>query len=142
MECSELCHCDNQLSVSCHAVCVRHAPCRTALAFYNHAGAAYQAYRGRCYCYSGSFICMKPSPGKNTYLKNKKIKNKSYTICILFTGEYNLPPGVYLFLGFSSQDEALLRPHTRLGLEDAVRILQEYMMSLNDEKVRYENIHS
>lgn len=65
-----------------------------------------------------------------------------YNILIMFahfyfTGEYSLAPGVYLLLGFSSQDEALLRPHTRLGLEDAVRILQEYMVSLAEDGVIY-----
>lgn len=36
--------------------------------------------------------------------------------------------GVFLLLGYSSTDEALLRPHTNLGIQDAVRALQQYMI--------------
>lgn len=62
-ECSELCTCGESLTLTCHALCVPFAPCRTALAFYSHASPAYQAFRGRCLCYSGRFICMKPPLG-------------------------------------------------------------------------------
>lgn len=62
-ECSELCSCGESLTLTCHALCVPFAPCRTALAFYSHASPAYQAFRGRCLCYSGRFICMKPPLG-------------------------------------------------------------------------------
>ncbi|XP_045527051.1 uncharacterized protein LOC123715790 isoform X2 [Pieris brassicae] len=103
-ECTDLCVCEASLQVSCKVACVPRAPCSSRLAHYSHAAPAYQAYRGRCYCYSGSFICMRPNPG-----------------------EYRLPEGVYLLLGFSSVDESLLRPHTGLGAEDAVRLLQQYM---------------
>uniref|UniRef100_A0A1A9UEZ0 Uncharacterized protein n=1 Tax=Glossina austeni TaxID=7395 RepID=A0A1A9UEZ0_GLOAU len=63
-ECSELCSCGESLTLTCHALCVPFAPCRTALAFYSHASPAYQAFRGRCLCYSGRFICMKPPLGE------------------------------------------------------------------------------
>lgn len=53
-----------------------------------------------------------------------------------FPGEYKLPEGVYLLLGFSAVDEALLRPHTGLGAEDAVRLLQQYLHSVSREGVR------
>ncbi|GAB0094871.1 glial cell line-derived neurotrophic family receptor-like, isoform E [Sergentomyia squamirostris] len=107
-ECSELCTCSDggeNPTLSCYALCVPLVPCRTALAFYSHASPAYQAFRGRCLCYSGRFICMRPPPG-----------------------EYSLPGGVFLLLGYSSTDEALLRPHTNLGIQDAVRALQQYMI--------------
>ncbi|XP_053672128.1 uncharacterized protein LOC128722485 [Anopheles nili] len=106
-ECSELCTCGggDSLALTCHALCVPLAPCRTALAFYSHAAPAYQAFRGRCLCYSGRFICMRPPPG-----------------------EYVLPGGIFLMLGYSSTDEALLRPHTNLGVQDAVRALQQYVL--------------
>uniref|UniRef100_A0A336M5D9 CSON012400 protein n=1 Tax=Culicoides sonorensis TaxID=179676 RepID=A0A336M5D9_CULSO len=110
-ECSELCTCSESLTVSCHALCVPLAPCRTALAYYSHAAPAYQAYRGRCLCYSGRFICMRPPPG-----------------------EYALPNGVFLLLGYSSTDEALLRPHTNLGIQDAVRALQQYVIKHVDNQ--------
>lgn len=63
-ECSELCFCTDTLALSCHTICVPLEPCRTALAFYSHASPAYQAFRGRCLCYSGNFICMRPQPGE------------------------------------------------------------------------------
>lgn len=50
-------------------------------------------------------------------------------------GEYKLPEGVYLLLGFSAVDEALLRPHTGLGAEDAVRLLQQYLYTVHTEGV-------
>ncbi|XP_052902826.1 uncharacterized protein LOC128310265 [Anopheles moucheti] len=106
-ECSELCTCGggDSLALTCHALCVPLFPCRTALAYYSHAAPAYQAFRGRCLCYSGRFICMRPPPG-----------------------EYQLPGGIFLLLGYSSTDEALLRPHTNLGVQDAVRALQQYVL--------------
>lgn len=65
VECSELCSCGaDTLALSCHALCVPLAPCRTSLAYYSHAAPAYQAFRGRCLCYSGRFICMRPPPGE------------------------------------------------------------------------------
>ncbi|KAJ0171122.1 hypothetical protein K1T71_013321 [Dendrolimus kikuchii] len=109
-ECTDLCVCETTLQVSCKVACVPRAPCSSRLAHYSHAAPAYQAYRGRCYCYSGSFICMRPNPG-----------------------EYKLPEGVYLLLGFSAVDEALLRPHTGLGAEDAVRLLQQYLYTVYSE---------
>lgn len=36
--------------------------------------------------------------------------------------------GVFLLVGYSSTDESLLRPHTNLGVQDAVRALQHYMV--------------
>lgn len=62
-ECTDLCFCEVSLQVSCKVACVPRAPCSSRLAHYSHAAPAYQAYRGRCYCYSGSFICMRPNPG-------------------------------------------------------------------------------
>ncbi|XP_021922539.1 uncharacterized protein LOC110831160 isoform X2 [Zootermopsis nevadensis] len=103
-ECSELCQCSEGESLSCNTVCVDRAPCKTDFAFYNHAAPAYQAYRGRCLCYSGRFICMRPTPDA-----------------------YKLPQGVFLFLGYSETDEALLKPHSNLSIQDAVGSLQDFM---------------
>lgn len=44
-----------------------------------------------------------------------------------FTGEYNLPQGVFLFLGYSETDEALLKPHSNLTVQDVVLALQEFI---------------
>lgn len=44
--------------------------------------------------------------------------------------------GVFLLLGYSSQDETLLRPHTNLGVQDTVRVLQQYVNSHVDNNVR------
>ncbi|XP_023248197.1 uncharacterized protein LOC106637710 [Copidosoma floridanum] len=72
-ECSELCQCDENESATCSAICVETSPCKTDFAFYNHAAPAYQAYRGRCLCYSGRFICMRPAPGKlNSHIRGEE----------------------------------------------------------------------
>lgn len=36
--------------------------------------------------------------------------------------------GIFLLLGYSSTDEALLRPYTNLGVQDAIRGLQHYLV--------------
>ncbi|XP_059470951.1 uncharacterized protein LOC132193967 isoform X2 [Neocloeon triangulifer] len=100
-ECSELCQCNEGEQLVCNTLCVQRAPCKTDFAFYNHAAPAYQAYRGRCMCYSGKFICMRPAPDT-----------------------YSLPHGVFLFLGYSETDENLLRPHINLTIHDTVDALQ------------------
>ncbi|KAJ6639425.1 GDNF family receptor alpha-like, partial [Pseudolycoriella hygida] len=117
-ECSELCSCGDTLTLTCHALCVPFNPCRTALAFYSHASPAYQAFRGRCLCYSGKFICMRPPPG-----------------------EYSLPGGVFLMLGYSSTDEALLRPYTNLGVQDTIRGLQHYVNKHIENQERKSSMH-
>jgi hypothetical protein len=43
--------------------------------------------------------------------------------------------GIFLLLGYSSTDEALLRPHTNLGVQDAVRALQQYVSQHVNNKV-------
>lgn len=92
-ECSELCSCGESLTLTCHALCVPFAPCRTALAFYSHASPAYQAFRGRCLCYSGRFICMKPPLGEYT-LPGTQI-NESYTGTTHSYSIYIPPPHTY-----------------------------------------------
>lgn len=44
---------------------------------------------------------------------------------------------MFLLLGYSSQDETLLRPHTNLGVQDTVRVLQQYVNSHVDNNVRF-----
>lgn len=101
-ECSDVCECEVGEKLSCKTICIDRMPCKTEFAFYNHAAPAYQAFRGRCLCYSGHFICMKPAPS-----------------------EYNLPQGVFLFLGYSQVDERELNKNqTRVMVHDIVRILQ------------------
>ncbi|KAF4531744.1 hypothetical protein B566_EDAN015190 [Ephemera danica] len=95
----------------CNTLCVDRAPCKTDFAFYNHAAPAYQAYRGRCMCYSGKFICMRPSPDM-----------------------YDLPEGVFLFLGYSETDETLLKPHSNLTVHDTPEALQHLLPSLYNLK--------
>jgi hypothetical protein len=51
-------------------------------------------------------------------------------------GDYKLPGGIFLLLGYSSTDEALLRPHTNLGVQDAVRALQQYVVQHINNQVR------
>ncbi|XP_043281880.1 uncharacterized protein [Venturia canescens] len=103
-ECSELCQCGEGEVLVCNTICVKPSPCKTDFAFYNHAAPAYQAYRGRCLCYSGRFICMRPSPEA-----------------------YSIPHGVFMFLGYSEADETMLRPHNNLTVLDAVNSLDKFM---------------
>lgn len=103
-ECSEVCQCHPGDTLSCNTVCVARTPCRTDYAFYNHASPAYQAYRGRCLCYSGRFICMRPAPDS-----------------------YSLPEGVFLFVGYSEREEALLQELSNLTVADVAATLQEHM---------------
>ncbi|KAJ8958926.1 hypothetical protein NQ318_019695 [Aromia moschata] len=104
-ECSDVCECEIGEKLSCRTICIDRMPCKTEFAFYNHAAPAYQAYRGRCLCYSGRFICMKPSPT-----------------------DYSLPQGIYLFLGYSEVDERELNTnHTVVVIQDIVRVLQKFI---------------
>ncbi|XP_051171130.1 uncharacterized protein LOC127287997 isoform X4 [Leptopilina boulardi] len=103
-DCSELCQCGEGEVLICNTICVKSSPCKTDFAYYNHAAPAYQAYRGRCLCYSGRFICMRPSPDA-----------------------YSIPHGVFMFLGYSETDETLLRPHNNLTVLDAVSSLDSFM---------------
>ncbi|XP_033213894.1 uncharacterized protein LOC117170961 [Belonocnema kinseyi] len=103
-DCSELCQCGEGEVLVCNTICVESSPCKTDFAYYNHAAPAYQAYRGRCLCYSGRFICMRPSPDA-----------------------YSIPHGVFMFLGYSETDENLLRPHNNLTVLDAVSSLDSFM---------------
>ncbi|XP_046822579.1 uncharacterized protein LOC124425770 isoform X3 [Vespa crabro] len=103
-ECSELCQCGEGEVLICNTICVDSSPCKTDFAYYNHEAPAYQAHRGPCLCYSGGFICMRPSPGA-----------------------YSIPHGVFMFLGYSEKDETLLRPHNNLTVLDAVSSLDNFM---------------
>ena len=50
--------------LSCKVLeCIERDACNTGVAFYSHASPFYQAYRGQCLCYSGSFVCSKPPKG-------------------------------------------------------------------------------
>ncbi|XP_072750789.1 uncharacterized protein Gfrl isoform X4 [Anoplolepis gracilipes] len=103
-ECSELCHCSEGEQLVCNTICVDSSPCKTDFAFYNHEAPAYQAHRGPCLCYSGGFICMRPSPDT-----------------------YNIPHGVFMFLGYSEKDETLLKLHNNVTVLDAVSSLDNFM---------------
>ncbi|KOC68218.1 GDNF family receptor alpha-1 [Habropoda laboriosa] len=103
-ECSELCQCGEGEVLICHTICVDSSPCKTDFAFYNHEAPAYQAHRGPCLCYSGRFICMRPSPDA-----------------------YSIPHGVFMFLGYSEKDESFLRQHNNLTVLDAVSSLDSFM---------------
>ncbi|XP_076244950.1 glial cell line-derived neurotrophic family receptor-like isoform X2 [Calliopsis andreniformis] len=103
-ECSELCQCGEGEVLICNTICVNSLPCKTDFAFYNHEAPAYQAHRGPCLCYSGRFICMRPSPDA-----------------------YSIPHGVFMFLGYSEKDESFLRQHNNLTVLDAVSSLDSFM---------------
>ncbi|XP_076279820.1 glial cell line-derived neurotrophic family receptor-like isoform X3 [Lasioglossum baleicum] len=103
-ECSELCECGEGGILSCNTICVNSLPCKTPFAFYNHEAPGYKAHRGRCLCYSGDFICMRPSPDA-----------------------YSIPHGIFMFLGYSEKDESLLRRHNNVTVLDAISSLDSFM---------------
>ncbi|CAG5100961.1 Similar to Gfra3: GDNF family receptor alpha-3 (Mus musculus) [Cotesia congregata] len=103
-ECSDLCQCGEGVTLVCNTICVQPSPCKTPFAFYNHAAPAYQAFRGRCLCYSGRFICMRPSPET-----------------------YNIPHGVFMFLGYSETDEDFMKTYNNLTVLDAVNSLDSFI---------------
>lgn len=70
---------------------------------------------------------MKPQPGTET----EGFANR-FVIGVLFSGEYSLPQGVFLFLGYSETDESLLKPHSNLTVHDAVMSLQEFLLQEAD----------
>ncbi len=75
--CSELCICTSILSPpSCSVLtCLdstRSLSCSqkqrdNKTLMYSHEDPSYQANRGRCMCYAGSFVCVKPSQGKGRW---------------------------------------------------------------------------
>ncbi|XP_050527441.1 uncharacterized protein LOC126897695 [Daktulosphaira vitifoliae] len=104
--CSEVCHCKPGESLTCQTICVETEPCETEIAFYHHESPAYIAFRGRCICYVGRFICMRPK-----------------------LGTYSLTPGVFLFLGYSEKDESLLKSLDIMQFEigDLVYSIQKFI---------------
>ncbi|XP_045615570.1 uncharacterized protein [Procambarus clarkii] len=101
-DCSDLCFCELHEQTKCKVeVCVVSRPCETHYAVYHHNAPAYQAYRGKCVCYSGNFICQRPRQE-----------------------EYDLPTGLFLLVGFSRTEEALLRNVTGGSAIDALIPLQ------------------
>lgn len=112
-ECSELCECNLGEVLSCKVLeCIERDACNTGVAFYSHASPFYQAYRGQCLCYSGSFVCSKPP---------KDV-------------ELSLDRGVYLYLGYSQKDESLLKKVTSQGALEAIGAIQGL--------VSYHNVNS
>lgn len=59
---------------------------------------------------------------------------RNYFSIIFHSYPFVVVGGVFLLLGYSSTDEALLRPHTNLGIQDAVRALQQYIVRHVDNK--------
>ncbi|XP_025421932.1 uncharacterized protein LOC112691756 [Sipha flava] len=104
--CSEVCHCKSVESLTCQTICVEVEPCETEIAYYHHESPAYIAFRGRCVCYVGRFICMRPK-----------------------MGSYALVPGVFLFLGYSEKDESLLKSLDIMNFEikDIVYEIQKFI---------------
>ena len=75
-ECSELCECRVGEKLSCKVLdCIERDACKTGVAIYSHASPFYQAYRGQCLCYSGSFICSKPPKGMKESMSWRSCKS-------------------------------------------------------------------
>ncbi|XP_046647476.1 uncharacterized protein LOC124337507 isoform X3 [Daphnia pulicaria] len=126
-DCSELCRCGAGQVVTCSiSDCADRIPCQTSSAVYAHAATAFQAYRGECLCFSGTLVCARPDPG-----------------------QYSLPLGVFLFVGYSRADEKAIYQftHTNVsrslvtGLDRLMYISlpemaeNECRMSIHDDKL-------
>ncbi|KAK4312989.1 hypothetical protein Pmani_015654 [Petrolisthes manimaculis] len=123
-DCSSLCLChDHEKQVACSVLgCIEPSPCETNYATYTHAAPAYQAARGECFCYSGSFICVRPPKGT-----------------------YNINYGVYLFLGYSKEEERLMLPYTKVNLVDVAKnkladLVREAALFNNMSECRLEEV--
>ncbi|KAK7067896.1 hypothetical protein SK128_019585 [Halocaridina rubra] len=122
-ECSELCLCHSEEKLACSVLeCVEARPCETDYAVYTHYAPAYQASRGECFCYSGSFICVRPP---NNYSVGGN--------------------GVFLFLGYSKAEEMLLKPYTKIDLIDAALsklgdFVRESALTMNGSVCRLEKV--
>nr|CAH0102392.1 unnamed protein product [Daphnia galeata] len=93
-DCSELCRCGAGQVVTCSiSDCAERIPCQTSAAVYAHAATAFQAYRGECLCFSGTLVCARPDPG-----------------------QYSLPLGVFLFVGYSRADEKAIYQFTHTNV--------------------------
>lgn len=56
------------------------------------------------------------------------------------TEAYNIPHGVFMFLGYSETDENLLKPHNNLTVVDAVSSLDNFMREEVNNQVRVLNL--
>ncbi|CAL4073066.1 unnamed protein product [Meganyctiphanes norvegica] len=106
--CSELCLCHPNDQLVCRVLdCIEAHTCSNGVAMYTHAMPAYLHKRGKCICYSGNFVCVRPD-------------SKEYT--------YDDLKGVYLFLGYSKAEEKLLNPYTNMNVDDIVPRLRELVL--------------
>ncbi|KAK8404031.1 hypothetical protein O3P69_000238 [Scylla paramamosain] len=107
-DCSTLCICQQHGQMQCMVLeCTKEKACETTSAVYNHNSPAYQVSRGDCICYSGDFVCQRPREE-----------------------DFNLPMGLFLMLGFSKKEEALLKSATGSGVAEAIPPLQQLFRSI------------
>ncbi|CAG0887054.1 unnamed protein product [Darwinula stevensoni] len=129
-ECSELCMCEYGQELSCKTLsCIEKVPCSTNVAKYVHSSPAYLAYRKECLCYSGDFICMRPDPGSSLSsshcVSRQRLGPSSLTLSLVDVFRLREDAsGVFLYLGYSRRDEALLLPQTRESMHDAIPRLE------------------
>ncbi len=72
----------------------------------------------------------------------KKEPMNDHTISSMFFSlpidlDFNLPQGVYIFLGYSTKDEQLLKAVTKKGIDDSVADIHglAYHYNMNNDKV-------
>ncbi|MPC12178.1 hypothetical protein E2C01_004856 [Portunus trituberculatus] len=107
-DCSTLCVCQRHGQMQCMVLeCTKEKACETTSGVYNHNSPAYQVSRGDCICYSGDFVCQRPREE-----------------------DFNLPMGLFLMLGFSKKEEALLKSATGSGVAEAIPPLQQLFRSI------------
>ncbi|XP_065216009.1 uncharacterized protein Gfrl isoform X2 [Planococcus citri] len=103
VECSELCYCAGG-NLHCQTACIEVKTCKSDMAPYNHMFPAFDGYKGKCVCYSETFVCARP-----------------------LKGTYTLPPGVFLFLGYSGIDEQYVKRLVNFEFQECVAGLQEIL---------------
>lgn len=57
-----------------------------------------------------------------------------------FPDHYVIPHGIFLFLGYSEEDEAKLKPHNNLSAQDAADSLQEIMAQMDSKVCTFQDL--
>jgi len=112
---SDLCQCVKAgRDLECKTI--SHAPPRPCKIgktdiIYQHSAPAFKAFQGDCICYSGSFICVRPANAEEVDEEDVEAK-------------YQTGQGIFLYLGFSPEDERILRNVTGRTVQDVLPKLQ------------------
>ncbi|XP_065319041.1 uncharacterized protein LOC135927033 [Gordionus sp. m RMFG-2023] len=109
-DCSKLCHCERENYIQCIIIpCLPATPCIRKFAIYGHGAPTYVAFRGYCLCFMGKILCVKPDPDKFAFQQNDT--------------------GLFISVGFSSQEFSLLERVTHDNYDDLIPRLQKNLVT-------------